>query len=595
MGLFNWISTAAKDTKNWVDTAAKNTKNWVDTAAKDVSDFVAGDRTNQVSSWNDKKINNEAKKTYIVIHGYTSNASEDWVKEIESNLAKKDPSANVLALDWLNGGLQTKSYIYAASKTEEAGKQLAHYLKDNGIDPANVEVIGHSLGAHVAAYASEEFYKITQQGYFLGNPVRRGFGYKTQQKCSEQGFGKIVALDPAGVERGTNLDKSPLFHRKSHAGRVVAIHTNYTLGTERNVGDLDLHVNRHDTRQPNTTINPTANHSYSHEWYSQLLKGEKFKQDNGSTIDFDTLSNATGESDVTTTKEARDRDQRRVRELLEKIPGVKNFFSEVVHLKSGNMSTQELLRSSDSVQKHEPFIVQGNENTASQLDNSDSTKNDSYAYKLYTELLEGKNNIESVHTSSSNLDAVSNQNSAVDITTTNNVNHPIPFAEVLQNSDLFVATTMASNSDLTQTPNTTILSGIGGFEPLVPVCELPIQNYDPLVGQAKGINYPIPSTEVFQDSDIFGADSMVDNSDLNQNPSNAFQSINFGEVAANLPLGGDICQHDNLVEPITMGSWSQSSGSSFDLNTLGNVQSFNNIVSTQTGLNFVNAEQHSFA
>lgn len=517
--------------------------------------------------WNDKPINSSAK-TYIVIHGYLSNGREDWVEEIESDLAKKDPSANVLALNWKDDA--SGIYGTAANNSEKVGKQLAHYLKEQGINPANVEVIGHSLGAHVAAYASEKFYKITQQGYFTKKEVRKGFGFKicVQEKCSEQGFGKIVALDPAGVKKGTNLVESPLFHRRSHAKRVVAIHTDYTLGTDQNVGDLDLHVRRIRPEVSHSgSLLPFADHSYAHEMFRKLQKGETFSRPGASPLKL---------------------------EVLDEDKGTFNMFSpDPLGGISANTPLGPMPTETISI-FNMFFHVQGNENTASQLDNGDPIENPSYADNLNKTSRQGKN-IESVHTSSSNLDAVSNQNSAVDITTTNNVNHPIPFAEVLQNSDLFVATTMASNSDLTQTPNTTILSGIGGFEPLVPVCELPMPNYDPLVGQAKGINYPIPSTEVFQDSDIFGADSMVDNSDLNQNPSNAFQSINFGEVAANLPLGGDICQHDNLVEPITMGSWSQSSGSSFDLNTLGNVQSFNNIVSTQTGLNFVNAEQHSFA
>jgi predicted esterase len=242
------------------------------------TNLFLSDNINQVVPLN-KSIDNKAK-TYIVIHGYMSGANEDWVKEIQSNLAKKDPSANVLALDWLNGGgtvksLVTKEYTTAANMAENAGRQLAEYLKANGIDPANVEIIGHSLGAHVAAYAS----------------------VKSQEIMGKQ-IGSIVALDPAGVVYGTKLVNSPL--GRDCANRVVAIHTNRTLGTTGDVGHLDIHVNPNDTLQPGSS-HFLDNHSYAHKMYREMQEGKGYKQPDGSVVDANSLKDRNGAINASTT------------------------------------------------------------------------------------------------------------------------------------------------------------------------------------------------------------------------------------------------------------------------------------------------------
>ncbi|BBC23690.1 hypothetical protein [Pseudanabaena sp. ABRG5-3] len=243
--------------------------------------------TNSISSWNNREINKDAK-TYIVIHGYQSGANEQWVKDIESGLAKKDPSANILALDWLNGGnfmkkLVNKEYTNAADMTAEAGKYLAQYLKDKGLDPSKVTLIGHSLGAHVAGIAGKEYQNLTQN------------------KLSE-----ILALDPAGVENGTKLMWDGL--RNSSADRVVSLHTSRIFGTkeEKNsdprnarLSHLDLHINPNDLYQPNAK-NSVENHSYPQELLVKLLKGESFKQADGSLFNLDSLKNWKGSKEVMT-------------------------------------------------------------------------------------------------------------------------------------------------------------------------------------------------------------------------------------------------------------------------------------------------------
>ncbi|WP_271253620.1 hypothetical protein [Pseudanabaena sp. Chao 1811] len=253
----------------------------------DTINIVKPMETNSISSWENREIKKDAK-TYIVIHGFQSGANEQWVKDIESGLAKKDPSANILALDWLNGGnfmkkLVNKEYTNAADMTAEAGKYLAQYLKDKGLDPSNITLIGHSLGAHVAGIAGKEYQNLT----------------KTK-------LGEILALDPAGVENGTNLMWDGL--RNSSANRVVSLHTSRIFGTQiekssdpRNarLADLDIHINPYDRYQPNSK-SPIDNHSYPQELLVKLLNGESFKQADGSIFNLDSLKNWKGNKEIMT-------------------------------------------------------------------------------------------------------------------------------------------------------------------------------------------------------------------------------------------------------------------------------------------------------
>lgn len=216
----------------------------------------------EISSDNDRSINSGAK-TYIVIHGFMSDATQTWVKKIQTGLAKKDPSANVLAFDWSSPNFATTHYRTEMERTKVAGEKLANYLKERGIDPKNVVIVGHSLGAHVGHFAS-----------------------KAAEKLTGEKVGTIYGLDPAGA-RGTisedwELDGDMNFERgdglnKDSATNVVAIHTNpNTLGLNRTAGTKDFYV----TDRPRDTSSMT-DHAHAHEVLINLLDGKGYKQANG--------------------------------------------------------------------------------------------------------------------------------------------------------------------------------------------------------------------------------------------------------------------------------------------------------------------------
>jgi Ca2+-binding RTX toxin-like protein len=119
----------------------------------------------------------------VIIHGLQDNIDSAWqqqiaeTKEIKQSQSEQQPQPLVLIVDW--GDLAGKSfldYFSAAKNTKVVGELLAEQLKAIGVDFSRTTIIGHSLGAQVAANIGE----------FTKSP---------ENKVQE--LGKIVALDPA--------------------------------------------------------------------------------------------------------------------------------------------------------------------------------------------------------------------------------------------------------------------------------------------------------------------------------------------------------------------------------------------------------------
>lgn len=65
---------------------------------------------------------------------------------------------NVIVTDWRKGALEI-NYLRAVANARVVGAMAARLLKilrnEYGVDPRNVHIIGHSLGAHIAGYVGE--------------------------------------------------------------------------------------------------------------------------------------------------------------------------------------------------------------------------------------------------------------------------------------------------------------------------------------------------------------------------------------------------------------------------------------------------------
>lgn len=128
---------------------------------------------------------------------------------------------NVIRVDWGDGSLPM--YSNACANIRVVGLEIAlmvnFLVAEYGVDPANVHLIGHSLGSHASGYAGEQI----------------------------PGLGRITAMDPAGPY----FTGTPSFVRidPTDAVFVDAIHTDADTilllgyGTEQPMANVDFYPN----------------------------------------------------------------------------------------------------------------------------------------------------------------------------------------------------------------------------------------------------------------------------------------------------------------------------------------------------------------
>lgn len=176
----------------------------------------------QPQSIKDCNFNTETK-TFIVIHGWTvTGMFESWVPKLVTALYEREPSANVIVVDWLSRAQQ--HYPTSASYTKLVGKDVAKFVNwlQAEIDYPweKLHLLGYSLGAHVAGIA----------------------GLLTKHKVN-----RITGMDPAGptFEYADSLSTlSP-----DDANFVDVLHTNTrgspdrSIGIQRPVGHIDIYPN----------------------------------------------------------------------------------------------------------------------------------------------------------------------------------------------------------------------------------------------------------------------------------------------------------------------------------------------------------------
>jgi murein DD-endopeptidase MepM/ murein hydrolase activator NlpD/predicted esterase YcpF (UPF0227 family) len=119
----------------------------------------------------DPKTTTTNKTTWIFIHGWNSDPSGQNA-DLANAIEDYSNDDQVFSLDWSSAAKTGLLYFNAATTWINSAATFAvNLLKDWGISPQNINVVGHSYGAYVA-------YEISKQ-----------FG----------GIGKLVALDPAST------------------------------------------------------------------------------------------------------------------------------------------------------------------------------------------------------------------------------------------------------------------------------------------------------------------------------------------------------------------------------------------------------------
>lgn len=143
--------------------------------------------------------------------------------------------ANVVLADWGNfskignGGAAYASYAQVAEEhVPAAGRAIADYIKQQGIDPGKVTLLGNLLGGHVMGFAGQGV-----QDDVKSNPL--AYAGKGQEVAT------IVAMDPAGPMYETWAPQKRL--SSGDAGKVIAIHTDSLMGFDAPLGTHDLYMN----------------------------------------------------------------------------------------------------------------------------------------------------------------------------------------------------------------------------------------------------------------------------------------------------------------------------------------------------------------
>ncbi|XP_067108723.1 lipoprotein lipase [Osmerus mordax] len=176
---------------------------------------------------------NTTSQTFAIIHGWSvAGLFESWVHKLVSALFEREPSANVLVVDWLDRA--NEHYPNSAENTKLVGQDVARLINwlevEVKYDLSKLHILGYSLGAHVAGVA----------GNLTNNKVNR-----------------ITGLDPAGprFENADSLSRlSP-----DDATFVDVLHTNIrgspdlSIGIQRPVGHVDIYPNG-GTEQPGCTF-----------------------------------------------------------------------------------------------------------------------------------------------------------------------------------------------------------------------------------------------------------------------------------------------------------------------------------------------------
>lgn len=179
---------------------------------------------------------NPQTQTFIIIHGWTvTGMFESWVPKLVTALYTREPSANVIVVDWLSRANQ--HYPTSAAYTKLVGRDVAKFVtwlqREMQLPWARIHLLGYSLGAHVAGIA----------------------GHLTDHKIS-----RITGLDPAGPTFEHADDQSTL--SRGDAQFVDVLHTNTrgspdrSIGIQRPVGHIDIYPNG-GTFQPGCDIQNT--------------------------------------------------------------------------------------------------------------------------------------------------------------------------------------------------------------------------------------------------------------------------------------------------------------------------------------------------
>jgi pimeloyl-ACP methyl ester carboxylesterase len=210
--------------------------------------------------------------TFLVVHGFDASGTEkDYLDQAEA-IRWRYPEANLVIVDWrpppeppnwpkgnptarILIGLAAKlfdpgkadtaaEYYWWMQYAEQVGRDIAGWMHQKQIPPSNTVICGHSLGAHVAAFAANH-----------------------AEGLVGQRVGAILASDPAG----------PLFQGRdpsqrldpTDAEQVVVVHGSKLLGDWGAIGTVDIYITWPELPK---TPDPPEVEEPEYEWQHRLTR-----------------------------------------------------------------------------------------------------------------------------------------------------------------------------------------------------------------------------------------------------------------------------------------------------------------------------------
>ncbi|CAG9765026.1 unnamed protein product [Ceutorhynchus assimilis] len=217
--------------------------------------------TTNLSSTKDISLSAD-EKIVIIVHGFQSQATADWVKSLASayhNIGIK----NTLAINWQK--IAKQFYSTAAEATKMVGEMVGEWLFDNILQQnssklENIHLVGHSLGAHVAGFIAKKISNLTD-----GEKVYRVSGLDVAAPLFEY---------PIKLPTTSRLDRDD-------AQNVDVYHTDGGLfGFLSPTGQQDFYVNYGGPIQPgcegNILESVECSHSFSHKLFTKTLNSSDY-------------------------------------------------------------------------------------------------------------------------------------------------------------------------------------------------------------------------------------------------------------------------------------------------------------------------------
>ncbi|XP_066969252.1 pancreatic lipase-related protein 2-like [Macrobrachium rosenbergii] len=180
-----------------------------------------------VVPWNDVRKAKESsfkpnRNTKVIIHGFSNGRDMPFMEDM-SKAFLGNYDVNIIWIDWTDGSFVL--YNRAVANSLLVGLEIAHFLKwlrDNmGLNPADIHLIGHSLGSHIAGYVGEKI----------------------------PGLGRITGLDPAEpffqhLPNTVRLDPSDAnFVDVIHTDSGSIFNIGQGFGLRQPVGHVDFYPN----------------------------------------------------------------------------------------------------------------------------------------------------------------------------------------------------------------------------------------------------------------------------------------------------------------------------------------------------------------